>query len=661
MLVIPIKFTQILRQRAETDPKGLGYSFLTGQDKEVHTLTYGELDRAARVIARRLWNAGAVGERVLLLLPPGLNYVISLLAVWYVGATAVPLFAPSRKGRTRDNRLRIISTDAQARYALADTRLISRFDAEGEFPVPNCITVDRSVCLDDDVLSGVIETEAPALLQYTSGTTGQPKGVIVTHANLEANSKAIRDLFGVTAADRCLSWLPPYHDMGLIGGILQPLFVGFHVTLVGPGTFLQRPVQWLEWISRFRITVSGGPNFAYSLCARFGEISSLPKLDLSSWRVAFCGAEPIRFDTITRFTECFKSSGFDSRAFYACYGLAEATLLVSGGEIRPKSKTPQKALLDCGRVIQNHTVRIVGQSGDKPVLQEEGEIWISGPSVAAGYWNRPIETAEAFQNFFEGDGPFLRTGDLGRISDGVLSVTGRLKDLIIIRGRNYHAEDIEATAVLADPMIRPDSIAAFSVESGDEESLVIAIEVDRHASPRDYPTVIEKIRRAIVRFDEVNPETIVIVKAGGIPKTTSGKVQRALCQKQYLSGALPITAENAHHSRKSLSRLPRKTIEAQIRELAAPLLGLRVDDIAIAKPLTSFGLDSLAASELKTALERQFGTTVHISQLLHGSISEVAAMLPFTDVAMLPSLGLETFELDEYALSRGATSAVASA
>jgi acyl-CoA synthetase (AMP-forming)/AMP-acid ligase II len=396
------------------------------------------------------------------------------------------------------------------------------------------------------------------MLQYTSGSTGKPKGVMLSHANLMHNSRLMRAAFQYGSESRCVSWLPVYHDMGLIGGLLQPLYGGYPCVLMPPASFLQRPLRWLEAITRTRATISGGPNFAYELCLRRTGEAERSCLDLSSWQVAFNGAEPLRAETLKRFADFFHPSGFKRTAWFPCYGLAEATLMVTGGpsgrgpivkrveakalehgraveaeeRLTPEQESNVRPLVSSGRVAgPQQQLRIVNpETMSECADGEVGEVWTAGPSVAAGYWNRADETEETFGARLGAGGegylgPYLRTGDLGFIADGELFITGRAKDLIIIRGANHYPQDIEWTVAASHPALRASGTAAFALESQGEERLVVVQEMEPR-SRAELREVFESIRQAVAEEHEVDIYAIALVKAGSVPKTTSGKVQR---------------------------------------------------------------------------------------------------------------------------------------
>ncbi|MFL6234775.1 MAG: amino acid adenylation domain-containing protein, partial [Thermoanaerobaculia bacterium] len=481
-----------------------------------------------------------------------------------------------------------------------------------------------------------------AFLQYTSGSTATPKGVMVTHANLLHNERMIGAAFDMDEESVVVGWLPLYHDMGLIGNVLQPLHAGGRCVLMSPVAFLQRPMRWLEAVSRYRGTVSGGPNFAYELCLRKAAPEALAGLDLSSWKVAFNGAEPVRASTLERFAAAFAPCGFRREAFYPCYGLAEATLFVTGGH----GARVERERVSCGRVWMGQRVAIADpENGEE---RPEGEIWISGPSVARGYWENEEATARDFHAFLpSGEGPFLRTGDLGFLSGGELYVSGRLKDLIILRGRNHYPQDVELTAERSHPGLLPGGGAAFSVETAGEERLVVVHEVARHRKD-GVEEIAEAVRRAVAAEHEVQVHEVVLIRQAGLPKTSSGKVQRRLCRQQYLQDELPVVGRSAlaaadpapelaaSLTRKSLAALTagerRRMLAAYLRERASAVVGVPV---GLDQPLTGLGLDSLSAVELKGSVEGALGLAVPLADLLQGaSVAELADLL-------LAGLGIE--------------------
>ncbi|HVW36658.1 MAG TPA: AMP-binding protein, partial [Pirellulales bacterium] len=562
----PPTLVELARHRACHQGNQNGYLFLADGETEEVPLTYGELDRQARAIAAWLQSQGLAGERALLLYPAGTEFIASFFGCLYAGVVAVPAYPP-RMNRSLE-RIQAIAHDSQAKVALTTSSVLERVRPL----LTDMPDLERLTWLATDEVPAGIESqwraskanpEALAFLQYTSGSTGAPKGVMLSHANLLHNCALIGYAFELTHSDKGVFWLPSYHDMGLVGGILAPLYQGTLNVLMSPMSFLQRPFRWLQAISRYRAATSGGPNFAYDLCIRKITPEQRAQLDLSSWSVAFNGAEPVRGETLDRFAEMFEPCGFRREAFYPCYGLAEATLIVSGGF---KAETPVVRSFDA-KALENRKVvdvpamdegarRLVGSGHNLPDEQiviahpetmtrcapgEVGEIWVSNPGVAQGYWQRPVETAELFHAKLRdtNEGPFLRTGDLGFFQDGELYVAGRLKDLIIIRGLNHYPNDIELTVEKSHEAIRPGCGAAFTVESSEHAKLVIVYEIDRRQKG-ELAAIFDAIRRDVSREHELIVDSIVLVKAGSIPKTSSGKIQRHACRNAFLAGSLEI-------------------------------------------------------------------------------------------------------------------------
>src|SRR5215210_3204321 len=550
---------QVLRGRAVEHPERPAYTFLAEGEEEGARLTYGELDARARALAARLQRLGLAGERALLLYPPGLDFVAAFLGCLYAGTVAVPAYPP-RSARMLP-RLRSIAGDSRPAVALTTSDLLRQVEGlAGRLPElagVRWLAADGPGDADAGLAAEWREPEGGgetlAFLQYTSGSTALPKGVMVGHGNLVHNEEMIQAAFGQSERSVIVGWLPLYHDMGLIGNVLQPLYAGASCVLMSPVAFLQRPSRWLRAISRYRATTSGGPSFAYELCVRRIPVAERRGLDLSSWEVAFNGAEPVRAETLERFAEAFGPAGFRREAFYPCYGLAEATLFVSGGtagappavgsfravdlELGQATMDPAgRRLVGCGGPWLEQEIAVVDpRTGRRCPGERVGEVWVAGPSVAQGYWQRPEETERTFRARIEGEGgrPFLRTGDLGFLRDGELFVTGRLKDLIILRGRNHYPQDLELTAEESHPALRQGSGAAFSVEAAGEERLVVVQELERRQEG-EAAEAAEAVRRAVAETHEVQVHEVVLVRAGTIPKTSSGKIQRHACRAGYL-------------------------------------------------------------------------------------------------------------------------------
>ncbi|HEY0738300.1 MAG TPA: amino acid adenylation domain-containing protein, partial [Herpetosiphonaceae bacterium] len=689
---------ELLRSRAALHPSKRAYTFLLDGDLEEAHLTYEGLDRRAQAIGALLQGLGATGERVLLLYPPGLDYIAAFFGCLYAGAVAVPAYPPNpgRFERTLP-RLQSIVGDARPAVALTTAPILAIADLLAEkapeFSGVQWHTTDE---LSDDLAADwrapAIDGGALAFLQYTSGSTSTPKGVMLTHGNLMHNSSLIQRGFGTNSESRGVFWLPFYHDMGLIGGLIQPIYCGGTSMLLSPVTFLQRPLRWMEAISRFQATISGGPNFAYDLCARKITPEQRQNLDLSSWQVAFNGAEPIRADTLDRFAEAFSECGFRREAFYPCYGLAEGTLLVAGVALEnpPLVRAFDAAALEQSQVIERdddeHTRTLVGSGQPLQTVAivhpetaiaaapgEVGEIWVASSSVAQGYWNQAVESERSFDARLAGDresGPFLRTGDLGFLHDGELFVTGRIKDLIIIRGRNHYPQDIELTVEQSHPALREGSGAAVAVEVGGEERLVIVQEVERQHRKADPETVIGAIRQAVAQEHDLHVYAVVLLRHGTIPKTSSGKIQRHACRAGFLNGTLETMAISQHDEpaivptvvltrTMLLESAPdeRQTmLTAYLRSQIAAALQVSPEQIGLEQPVSALGIDSLMAVELQHTLETELGVVVSmVSFLQDQTVDQLAAsILDTLDQTEAPSQRpADEADSGEYPLSPG--------
>jgi len=683
----PHTLIELLARRAMQQAQRCAYTFLPEGESEQVCITYGELEERVRSAGAALARMGASGERVMLLFPPGLDYITAFFGCLYAGAVAVPAYPP-RPNRSLD-RIESIADDSQAVIALTTSQLLSKAKTfVSESPVLSKL---QWLSLEE------LEAEKPpnwepthsdpnalAYLQYTSGSTAQPKGVMISHANVLHNAAYIHHGFEHTPDSISLSWLPHFHDMGLIDGIIVPLFGSFHGYLMPPAAFLQKPLRWLQAVTRLSITHTGGPNFAYELCMRRIGHEDLNELDLRTWSVAYNGAEPVRSQTLERFASTFASCGFRPEVFYPAYGLAEATLKVTGGS---KSSVPARCALSAEALQHHRLLEVAENDPDARVLvgsgyvdagtrveivdpeshtmcgePNVGEIWVSSPSVAGGYWNRPDETEQTFHAYLAdtGDGPFLRTGDLGFVRGGELFITGRLKDVIITRGLNHYPQDIERSMEESHPALRPGCGAAFSIESGGEERLVLVQEVDRspEASPED---VIMSVLRAVGQDHEVQAHAIVLVKPHSVPKTSSGKIQRHLCRQRYLEGSLEVVAEwreATPEDRSVQAGTPRREpaeIESWLAARIATRLGLRYAELDVDTPIARFGLDSLTAIELTHELETELSLRLPMASLLQDfSIAQLAARLA-TDAGVDGQLAYEPLAepADEYPLSYG--------
>ncbi|GAB4152110.1 MAG: fatty acyl-AMP ligase [Candidatus Promineifilaceae bacterium] len=566
----------LLRCRAEEQPDKMAYTFLFSGRPENETITYAQLDQQARQIATQLQHLHAQGQRVLLLYPPGLAYIAAFFGCLYAGAVAVPTYPPEPyRLRQTLPRFQAIIKDAQPAVALTTTAWLHEAQSfMAANPARQTIRWIATDTLADDLASAWLppsaNRETLAFLQYTSGSTAAPKGVMVSHGNLLHNLSDMQHVFQLSAESVSLTWLPHIHDMGLIDGILQPLYSGCPGYLMSPLIFIQRPLRWLQAITEFRVDHSGGPNFGYELCVRKVTPEQAAQLDLGCWRSAYNGAEPVRASTIQQFSAHFAPAGFRPNAFYPCYGLAEATLIVSGGTVaqmpafvafssaglQQKRAEPvdfaaaeAQTLVSCGWVVQQDTQIVIvdPESCRRCPDGQIGEIWVCGPGVAQGYWQRPEQTAATFAAYTAdtGEGPFMRTGDLGFVYAGELFVAGRIKDLIILNGRNYYPQDIEEAVENSHAAVRPGCVATFSIDRDGAERLIVVAEVQpatqMAGSEGDMAVEIRRaIQRAIVQQHDVFPDDVVLLKDRTIPKTSSGKIQRHACRQAYLTGSLEL-------------------------------------------------------------------------------------------------------------------------
>ncbi|MCV7383509.1 fatty acyl-AMP ligase [Mycolicibacter longobardus] len=559
---------ELLRLQADRHRDKVAFIFAPDGAHEKSRLTYAELDRSARAIAAGLQDQGAAGRRVLVVCRPGLDSVAAYFGCLYAGAVAVPV-------QDRLARLTLLAPDARAGFALADSatqdKIRAKVDGLTKRPL-RWLAPDAPGADPDSWVPPDIDADTTATLQYTSGSTRAPKGVVVTHGNLLANLAAIREAWRGDEQAVTVYWLPQHHDMGLIGGILEMVYVGCTTVLMSPAAFIVRPMQWLEAMSRYRATGTTAPNFAYQLCVERSTPEERAALDLSHWSTAMNGAEPVQASTLRAFAEAFAPAGFRPEAFLPVYGLAEATLLVSGGSdaAAPAVRRIDRNALGEDRVVEvpdaadddPGVVELVGcgrPRGDQRIVivdpetrrrrgpDQVGEIWISGPCVAHGYRGKPEDTEQTFGAYLAdtGEGPFLRTGDLGFLRGGEVFITGRCKDLIILRGNNYYPNDIEKTVQGSHRALLSGRGAAFSVapNPGSGEQLVVVQEVSPAGDPATLTEVLEAIKAAIARYHGIGAHALVLVEPGSIPTTSSGKIQRLAARQRFLDGGFAALAE----------------------------------------------------------------------------------------------------------------------
>ncbi|MEU3650015.1 MupA/Atu3671 family FMN-dependent luciferase-like monooxygenase [Lentzea sp. NPDC034063] len=626
---------EVVRSRALNQPEDVAFSFRR-YGEVIGALTYAEFDVRVRRLAGELQNVGALGERVLVLCQPGLDYLVAFGACLFAGAVAVPVYPP-RPNRSAV-RLDAIIQDCSARYALVDAETaeaVRRGEHDGELAGLLLMTVSGQQEAGR-WSAPPLDHDAVAFLQYTSGSTGSPKGVVVSHGNLLHNLESIQRRFGLGRDSSAVIWLPPYHDMGLIGGILEALYAGYPVTLMSPAEMVQNPFRWLQAITQTSATVSGGPNFAFDWCVDRVTPEQMTSLNLSSWSVAFSGAEPVRLSTLTRFAEKFASCGFREEAFLPCYGLAEATLLVAGRQGVPHVvDAAGRRLVSCGPVVEGHRLAVVDQETTTALPDGvEGEIWVGGPSIARGYWGRPDDPAfNAALTDDEGT-RYFRTGDLGFVREGELFVSGRAKDLIIVRGRNHHPEDIEHTVRTAVGDVLRGLCAAFTVDDEDGLRVIVALEVKRTSA--DAETVGRVVRQAVADEHELAVATVLLVQSGALPKTSSGKIQRHRCRSLFTEGVLPVldvhTGERTGDATPELATWQTGVV-GHLRDLVASALSVPDSrDIDPSRPLNESGLDSLRAITLQHLVETEYGVHVPAGQLLGDlSLLELAVQLDEAD------------------------------
>ena len=571
-----MSFGAALEHRAGEMPEELAFRLIEHGQDDV-TLTFSELHRKAQDIAALLLEKMPATGRALLLFPPGIDYVCALYGCFQAGIVAVsaPPPQPNRLHRTLP-RLQAIAADAEISAVLTIDfiKQAAESDAAESFLTDGPLTEVPWIATDTAAEGGEAEVARPdlaemAFLQYTSGSTRDPRGVVLSHENLMGNSDLITEVLGhiPNGVRKGLSWLPPYHDMGLIAGVLQPVHAGGLCIMMSPLTVIKRPARWLEAMTKYRVTTSGGPNFAYDLCVRRIDQETCERLDLSDWESAFNGAEPIRAETIDAFCEKFGPCGFRRETFLTGYGLAEATLGVTtsrkgegprsveidpraldDGFLRPPADgEPSKVLISSGTTLDDRSrVIVVKMEEERPCEEREvGEIWFFGPDIAAGYWRNPEETKEVFEARLPGDPDtkWLRTGDLGALVDGELYVVGRTKELIIVNGRNIYPHDIEFSAEAASPLLRGHCSAAFEQEVDGEIRIAILMEVDLPEKDEEYEEIMAAVRKRVAQDLDLPLYWIGLCARGVVPKTTSGKIQRRLCKSMVAENDVELLAE----------------------------------------------------------------------------------------------------------------------
>jgi acyl-CoA synthetase (AMP-forming)/AMP-acid ligase II len=651
------RLVDALRWHVERGENVTAFRFLNSDGETAESWTRGETDAKARMIASALEQRGLRGERAVLVFDPGLDFVAAFLGCLYAGVTAVPLYPPDpfRLERTLA-RLQHVLRDASGAICLTTSQwsesLAPLKSFRGE-PIP-VLKTDLMRANGRDWSGEVAADRDLAFLQYTSGSTGDPKGVMVSHGNLRRHLNQIHRLVDRDGAI-IVSWLPVYHDMGLIAGVLQPWYSGRVSVLMSPLNFFQKPIRWLKAIEAHHATTTVAPDFAYDVCVRKTRPEERAQLDLSRWVIAMNGSEPIRTKTMDRFTQAFAVSGFRREAFLPCYGLAEATLMVTGappgrGAIVRNFETNrcQRSRVGSGALLPGWSLAIVDPAGLKRLPPgEEGEIWVRGGGAALGYWKQPALSEATFQAYTaDGDGPYLRTGDLGVLDRGELFVTGRLKEIVIIHGRNHSPHEMELTIENSHPALKPHAGAVFAVDDGESERVIAVQEVMR---PRrvDLEQVTSAIAASVLQEHHLVLDEIVLIEAGTLPKTTSGKIQRLFARDLYQSGRLRIVKHWFSNSSQLPSDKPRNYVPPQtdtqkwLAELWQEFLG--VQRVGIHDHFLDLGGHSLLAAQMLQRMEflcdepltmRELFEAPTIAQLAElidqrtqGTASKLAAML----------------------------------
>ena len=656
----------LVRLRAEIAPNRPAYTYLTGGEVEERTFTWQDVDVRARALAAWLGSLSGRGERMVLLFPTGLEFVTAFFGCLYAGAVAVPAYPldPLRLERTRA-RLRLMLDDCRPSRVLTTTAyreaVLSMLDDRRDFDRFEWGLVDT---VPDNLAPAwrppEIEGHTLAIVQYTSGSIANPKGVLVSHRNVLANEVMIAGAHGYDIETTFVSWVPLAHDWGLINSIIQPAYSGGRSVLMSTDAFLEKPVRWLRAVSDRRAVSSGGPNFAYDFCLRRIAPEECVGLDLGGWRWAGVSAGPVRSETLAAFSTAFRPFGFTASAFYSGYGLAEATLLVSDSERFqvPRVLTVDRVSLQNGRIVQRVAVdpsatQSFTTCGTPPAVErvrivdpetrtvcpddQVGEVWVAGDNVAEGYWNRPEESQRTFGGITaDGEAPFLRTGDLGFFHHGELYICGRLKDLIIIRGRNIYPHDIELTAEHSHPSARPGGSVAFAMDAEADERLVVVQERRPAApgSPGHDAEIADAIRTAIVRVHGLVAD-VVLVEPGTIRKTSSGKLQRNACREAFIARELDIVYHRTGNTEMPMVD-PRTSTEAALVAIWWEVLG--VASISVCTPILD-ACDSVTAAQCLSRVEVAFGLDIPLGVVFDEAtnIAELAARIDMArEAAMHP-------------------------
>ena len=633
--------------QANTQPEKTAFSILGDGENISHNISFGELAWFARSFAVRLQQENFSGQVALLIYPTSIEFIIAFLGCLYAGIIAVPAYPPDPMRIDRPlKRLKTIIHDSKPTICMTSVELQNILQSllnKKELPSMNWISTDSI-----DTVSGntwkypEINKDSIAYLQYTSGSTQRPRGVTISHQQTLANLELGKKLNNFSKESRIVGWVPLYHDLGLIAYVIGTLYNGCHCYLMSPHHFLQKPFRWLQAISQFRGTHNAAPPFGYELCVKKTNPDNRKTLDLSCWTVAGIGAEKVYRQTIERFSTVFQDAGFNQQSFFPTYGMAEAVLYISGGKspsyaspmVNPVEDKNSQLITGCGNTDENHRIIIVDLVSKKQCKQgTTGEIWVKGPGVANGYYRKTQETRETFQAFLSdtGEGPFLRTGDLGFIHNNNLFVSGRLKDLIIVKGQNYYPEDIEFSLKNIHSQLKPGSIAAFSVEESDGEKTIIVCEIKPDTQKDHYKYITLSIKDHVLNIYGILPDKIILIPSGSLSKTSSGKVQRQYCKHLFQSKQLCIDyqwessgqsteismtplSDQLDHSQNLFEGIYQQVV-IQVKEMAS----IPEQDIHEKMTFQELGLDSFGFSQLINNIETVFGVKIQ-SDIINSEI-----------------------------------------
>jgi amino acid adenylation domain-containing protein len=639
--ILPNSIVHRLEENAKNNPDKIAFTVLVdGENEELHT-TYFQLNARASRLGNKLKTSFSPGERIVLYFYPGIDFIVGFFGCLYAGLIPIPSIQP--KTKRLSERLNRICKDSGAKALLTQLSLLKRDEEILRKTGAEIFLTDVEEQIEYVAAPSLeIEIDSTAFIQYTSGSTGVPKGVMISHRNILENIELIAKSFSQTRDSVIVNWLPFYHDMGLIGGVLVPSYLGATGILLSPLHFVQKPLRWVKAISKYKATTSGGPNFSYELCANSLKEEELVGIDLCSWKVAFVGAETIRSTTLDVFSRLFASCGFNDHAFQPCYGMAEATLLVStaasGNPIKTVNQKSEigkyeQAIVSCGKPVGCNIV-IVDQFGEEQKEESIGEIAVNGKSVSSGYWNNPELSARTFGLFTkQGNGPYLRTGDLGFLKDGELYVTGRIKDLIIINGKNYHPGDIEAIITYNILFLVQDGCAVFSIDKGDQEELVIVAEIKNTVSESQHEQIFSLIKKVVAEEFELNVGHILLIRKGTIPKTTSGKIQRYLCRQALNEGQLHALSEWS--ARKVSAGTPADSANNEdiadiLNSTVAKLLTLlsevtHIDNLNADDNIFSIGVNSIMLTQFIMLINDEFEIEFLIEDVFdHPTVTKIA-------------------------------------